>query len=78
MPISSRQPVAIFVERSTKQWIVRDHDGNFWIVPVTEQSWERRQPFEPTEGTELEPVPGHYKSLLGLSFLTEEESTYER
>ena len=27
-----------------------------------------RQPFHPAEETELEPVPGHYKYMLGLPF----------
>jgi len=25
--------VALFVERSSQQWVVRDPEGNFWIVP---------------------------------------------
>jgi hypothetical protein len=62
-----KQVVAIFVDRSTQQWIVRDADGSYWMLPVTESPWENRQPFTPTEDTELEPVPGHYKYMLGLT-----------
>ncbi len=60
---------AIFVDRTcTEHWIVRDPEGRFWIVPSADNAWERRRPFEPTEETDLEPVPGHYRSLLGLPF----------
>lgn len=58
--------VAIYVDRSTQQWIVRDSDGNLWTLPVTDNPWDDRQPFYPAEDTELEPVPGHYKYMLGL------------
>ena len=60
--------MAIFVDRSRQQWVVRDREGNLWILPSSENSWEDRQPFVPTEETELEPVPGHYKSVLGLPY----------
>ena len=60
---------AIFVDRAcTAHWIVRDPDGNFWIVPPVDNAWESRSPFEPTEETELESIPGHYRSMLGLPF----------
>ena len=58
----------IYVDRSTNQWVVRDREGRLWIVPLTEDPWEHRLPFHPTEDTELEPVPGHYKSLVGVPF----------
>ena len=32
----------------------------------TSNPWDERQPFIPAEETELEPVPGHYKQMLGL------------
>lgn len=51
--------VTLFVDRSSQQWIVLDPDGNFWIVPSdNDNPWDQRQPFTPTEETELEPVPG--------------------
>ena len=60
---------AIFVDRrSSDHWVVRDPEGNFWIVPSAENAWNRRQPFYLTDAADLEPVPGHYKSLLGLPF----------
>jgi hypothetical protein len=66
--VAHRHP-ALFVDRSRPQhWIVRDPQGNFWAVPPTENPWESRQPFEPTEEMDLEPVPGHYRSMLGLPF----------
>jgi hypothetical protein len=60
---------AIFVDRAcTEYWIVRDPEGNFWIVPSIDNAWENRRPFEPTEQTELQAVPWHYKAMLGLPF----------
>ena len=66
MLVLRRPSLAIYVERSSQQWIVRDSEGSYWIVPPVENAWENRQPFQPTEETELEPVPGHYKYMLGL------------
>ena len=63
-----KQNVLIYVDRSLKQWIVRDPEGNFWIVPGIENPWEHRQPLELSHARELEPVPGHYKYMLGLPF----------
>ena len=61
-----RQVLALYVDRCNQQWIVRDHDGNYWILPQGDNPWGARQPFCPTDETELEPVPGHYKHTLGL------------
>ena len=59
--------LALYVDRSIQQWIVLDRQGNYWLVPLNEDNaWDNRQPFYPTEQTELEPVPGHYKYMLGL------------
>ena len=64
-----RKPVAaLYVDRSCQQWIVRDPEGNFWILPAGDEPWERRQPFSPTTETDLEPVPGHYLDMLRLPF----------
>ncbi|MBS0267018.1 MAG: hypothetical protein JSS02_34150 [Planctomycetes bacterium] len=60
------QKVTIYVDRISQQWIVRDSEGSFWTVPATTNAWEQRQPFSPSQGVELEPVPGHYRYLLGL------------
>lgn len=62
-----RLSFALYVDRSSQQWIVLDPQGNFWLVPVNEgNAWKQRQPFCPTDETALEPVPGHYKYMLGL------------
>jgi len=63
-----RRRAAVFVERVTRQWVVLDPEGNFWILPASDDPWRGRQPFEPTEETGLEPVPGHYKHVLGVPF----------
>jgi hypothetical protein len=64
----SKQLVGLYVNRATQEWIVRDPDGNFWVVPCVEDAWNRRQPFCLTEDTNLEPIPGHYKYLFHLPF----------
>jgi hypothetical protein len=65
--LTTRKPVvAIYVDRSSGQWVVRDAEGNFWSLPPTATPWDDRQPFFPAEETELEAVPGHYRHLLGL------------
>ena len=66
MSVTRKEVVMLYVDRSQQQWVVRDVDGSFWIVPAEPDSWDHRQPFEPTGETNLEPVPGHYKYLLGL------------
>ena len=58
--------VALYVDKASQQWIVRDAEGNFWSLPLTDNPWDERQPFTLAEDTELEPVPGHYKYMLGL------------
>ncbi len=63
-----QQRVTIYVDKPSQQWIVRDPEGNFWMVPSSDEAWEHRQPFTPDEESELEPVPGHYKYMLGLPF----------
>ena len=69
MTTGPKRLVALFVERSYQQWVVRDPDGNFWLLPSdVEDLWGHRQPFSPTPESELEPVPGHYTSMLGLPF----------
>lgn len=58
---------ALYVDRSSQQWVVLDSEGQFWVVPVNEEeAWDQRRPFYPTDETELEPIPGHYKNMLGL------------
>jgi hypothetical protein len=63
-----KQAVALYADRISQQWIVRDPEGNFWIVPCVENGWEYRLPFHLNEDTTLEPVPGHYKEMFGLPF----------
>jgi hypothetical protein len=63
-----KQVLGVCVEKGRQQWVVLDPEGNFWIVPSGDGSWDRRQPFHPTEETDLEPAPGHYQYLLGLPF----------
>jgi hypothetical protein len=69
MVITSVGKAAIYVDRTcTDHWIVRDPQGNFWIVPSVENPWDSRRPFQPTEQTDLQPIPGHYLFMLGLPF----------
>jgi hypothetical protein len=64
--LMTRQTFAIFVDRSSRQWIVLDREGMFWAVPANEEGWSQRQPYTPTDESELEPVPAHYRYMLGL------------
>jgi hypothetical protein len=67
MTVGSRRIQALYVDGLTQQWIVLDAEGNYWTVSPDERNpWEQRRPFRPTEDTELKPVPGHYKHMLGL------------
>lgn len=68
MIVVRKQSVNLYVDRLSQQWVVLDPEGNFWILPSVENPWHQRQPFYPTDETELEPVPGHYKYMLGLPF----------
>jgi hypothetical protein len=63
---SPRKTASLFVDRAYQQWILLDRDGNFWKVVADEASKNEREPFHPTEETQLEPVPGHYIHMLGL------------
>jgi hypothetical protein len=58
--------VAIYVDKASQQWVVRDDEGHLWVLPPTDNPWGDRQPFAPNEETELAPVPGHYKYMLRL------------
>ena len=67
MLVLRKNVTSLYVDRSTQNWIVLDREGNFWTVSsVDENPWEQRQPYYPSDETELEPVPGHYKYMLGL------------
>jgi hypothetical protein len=69
MTSAPSQKIAIFVDRSCKEhWIVRDPEGNYWIVPPVEKAWDSRRPFQPTQDTDLEAIPGHYRFMLDLPF----------
>ena len=65
---STGNDVRIYVDRVNQQWIVLDANGNFWSLPATENPWNDRQPFTLAEETELDPVPGHYRYILGMSY----------
>lgn len=67
--LAVKMTVALYVDRSRPQhWIVRDPEGNFWLLPPVAQPWANRHPYEFSESSDLEPVPGHYKYMLDLPF----------
>ena len=68
MTTESKQRMALFVDRAGQQWVVRDPEGNFWLLPAVEKPWCHRQPFYPTPDMDLEPIPTHYHYLLDLPF----------
>ena len=63
-----KKVVALYVDRSSGQWIARDPDGGLWLLPVSDNPWDDRRPFFPAEETDLESVPGHYLYQLGIPF----------
>lgn len=68
MPGETNHLVALYVDRATRQWILRDPEGNFWIVPPIEDAWDHREPFQLEDDTELEPIPSHYKYMLRIPY----------
>jgi hypothetical protein len=65
LPVSQRLG-ALYVARASQQWIIRDAEGNLRSLLSIDNPWDERQPFSPTEETELAPVPGPYLYMLGL------------
>ena len=63
-----KSTVSLFVDRTAQRWIVRDPDGQFWIVPPGDDGWLQRTPLDPDSDLDLEPVPGHYRYLFNLPF----------
>ena len=68
MATHSKAAVALYADKAARQWVVRDADGRFWVLPQGDEPWENRRPFEPPDDADLEPVPGHYQYMLGISF----------
>lgn len=66
MVIIRKRKLYLFVDRSSGRWVVQDPDGVFWIIPVLDQAWEHRVLFIPTDESQLEPVPEHYRYVIGL------------
>jgi hypothetical protein len=67
MAIVEIRAMTLYVDRASQQWIVRDRVGKLWVLPVRDDPWEHRRSFEPSDETQLELMPGHYKHFLGLS-----------
>ena len=42
MLTASKPVVALYVDRTTRQWIVRDSEGKFWSLPSTDNPWGGR------------------------------------
>jgi hypothetical protein len=49
-------------------WPRRDASCRPSDLPSVENRCDHREPFHPTEDSDLEPSPGHYKDMLGLPF----------
>ena len=59
--------VGLYVAKTCPEhWIAWTTRADSGWSRLAENPWERRQPFQWTEDTELEPIPGHYKYVLGL------------
>jgi hypothetical protein len=69
MPSLGKPMPCLFVDKSSQRWVVRDPDGDFWILPSRKDAWDHREPFDPTaDDSDLAPVPGHYKYMLDIPF----------
>jgi hypothetical protein len=55
--------------------LVRDPEGNFWLLPSMENPWDHRQPFQPADEADLERIPGHYKCMQRFAFLLSKDSS---
>jgi hypothetical protein len=65
--VTAGNKVNLFADRCSQQWVVLDTDGNYWILSTSDDNpWGQRLPFNLTEETELEPMPGHYKHMFGI------------
>lgn len=62
----TRERIKLFVDRNEFRWVVMDSDGRFWSIPSGDNPWDNRTLYQPSPSTQLEPVPGHYKTMLGL------------
>jgi hypothetical protein len=60
--------VALFVDRTTQQWVVRDPHGEYWRLPSVENCWIHREPFDRSDNVDLSVIPGHYRHALNLPF----------
>lgn len=56
----------LFADRAKRQWIVRDGQGQYWMLPSSDRAWEDRIEVQQREITDLEAVPMHYKATLCL------------
>lgn len=68
MLMERREAVSIYVEPSSRRWVVRDPEGHLWALDSSGDGWDRREPYELTDDSELVAVPGHYRSMLQLPF----------
>lgn len=64
--IVSHKKIRLYVDKSNMQWIVKDEDGTFWALASGNNPWEQRQAIQSPDQLKLEPVPGHYKHMLGI------------
>ena len=68
MNTGTKRMVALFVEKSYQQWVVRDPEGNFWPLPAVDDPWGHRQPFTPDAraGAGAGPWPLYVSAWLTL------------
>lgn len=65
MSVITHKRIQLFVDKRSRRWIARDEKGNFWAL-ADANPWEERQQVIMNEEIHLEPVPGHYKHMLGI------------
>ena len=66
--VATQKPVmGLYVDKTCPEfWIVRDYQGSLLVKYRPGRTPGARPAFQPTEETELEPIPGIYMYVLGL------------
>ena len=78
MTALGKQVVGLFVDRVCQQWIVRDPEGNFWILPSVERPLGRfaNRSIQPTKPS-LNPCRDTIKTAR-ITLLTNSQVHHDR
>lgn len=63
--VITHKRIQLFADKVQGRWIVCDEKGIYWVL-AGENTWEQRQQITLNDEIDLQPVPGHYKRMLGV------------